>query len=97
MATAEKSITLAADDIYLFLLSAVRYALGRRTYIVGWACKQVRTIAPGLSADQRKIIAESIRRCEDYGDVYDKREWLGLLEWLENYDLPKIRKIKAKQ
>lgn len=79
----KKNIVLTTEDAYLFLLIAVRYSLGSRSYIVGWTCKQVRAIAPKLDVIQRKVIAENIRKCEDYGDKYDKREWLALLEWLE--------------
>lgn len=80
----KKTITLNTEDVYLFLVSAVRYALGRRSYIVGWVCEQTRAIAPRLKDYQKKVIIESIQRCEDYGDKYSKREWLKLLDWLKN-------------
>lgn len=90
-------VTLARQDVYMFLVSAVRYALGRRSYIVGWACEQVRAIAPKLEDFQRRVIIESIRGCEDYGDRHSEREWLRLLEWLKNCNTPKIRKKKARR
>jgi len=89
-----KTITITTEDVYLFLISAVRYALGSRSYIAGWACRQVRAIAPKLEACQREMIIESIRRCKDYGIKYDKKSWLELLDWLESYD---SKKNKAKR
>lgn len=31
-----------AEDISMILVSAERYALGRRTYIVGWTCEIIK-------------------------------------------------------
>lgn len=94
----KKKITIEKSDAFLFLVSAVRYALGRRSYIVGWACEQVRAIAPHLENFQRQVIVESICRCEDFGDKYNEKEWLKLLNWLLNYDdARKTRKKKAKR
>lgn len=90
----KKTITLDMQDIYLFLVSAVRYSLGRRSYIVGWVCEQVRAIAPRLKDFQRKVIIESIQRCEDYGDKYSKLEWLKLLDWLENHSYSRKKGAK---
>ena len=90
----KKTIALTAQDAYQFLLIAVRYNLGGRSYFVGWTRRQVRAIAPKLDAIQRKIITENIRGCKDYGNIHDKEERLWLLEWLENYDAPKTRKLR---
>lgn len=78
----DNNITLTPNDAYLFLVSAVRYALGRRTYIVGWTCEQVRKIAPKLTADQQSVLIRDIAKCDDYGHECDKEEWLSLLAWL---------------
>jgi len=77
-------ILLTSDDAYLFLVSAVRYALGRKTYIVGWTCEQVRKIAPKLSPSHIDVIIKDIMTCEDYGHDFDKQEWLSLLRWLQD-------------
>lgn len=91
----EPVIVLSQLDAYMFLVSAIRYALGlypdpedkknraRRTHIVGWARNQVRAIAPKLMPFQRAVLIRDIRDCEDYGGDYDRQDWLSLLEWLE--------------
>ena len=35
-----------AEDISMILVSAERYALGRRTYIVGWTCEIIKKNIP---------------------------------------------------
>lgn len=93
----KKKIALDKPDAFLFLVSAVRYALGRRSYIVGWICGQVRAIAPKLDGFQKKVIVESIQRCEDFGDKYSEIEWLKLLKWLQNYNRINPRAVILKK
>jgi hypothetical protein len=85
-----KGIFISLDDAYLFLASAVGYALGQRTYIVGWTCDQVSKIAPQLKPFQRANLIKSImghgHRGGNYGDEQDKKRWLTLAPWLGGLD-----------
>ena len=70
-------------DISAMILSAERYALGRRTYIVDWTCGFiVKNLHLILEKDKRVMIRD-IKECEYYGDDFDKAEWLELLNILE--------------
>lgn len=66
------------------LISAVRYALGRRTYIVGLTVNYVIKELPRLSDSCKKIMLDDITEQErfGYGDACDKRDWMRLLDAL---------------
>jgi len=85
----EEAVILNLKDAYFLLALAVRYALGRRTYIVADTCDQVRAIAPKLEHQQHAALIEEIERCKDYGDDCDKRDWLSVLTWLKS-ELPRF-------
>lgn len=78
-----KDVTLSVDNASMLLVSAVRYALGRRTYIVSWTCDMIRVIAPNLSLEQREVLIRDIRECKDYGDTCDMQDWKSVLRWLK--------------
>ena len=73
------------------LISAVRYALGRMSYIVGDTCKFVESLKDKLSRNCIAIIVrdieEEIVRCHNVGTTCgmecDEKEWLCLLEILK--------------
>jgi hypothetical protein len=73
------------EDRGTILVSAVRYALGRQTYIVSDTCRIVRESAYETTDRQREIIEHDIRtalaQCRA-GAPCDEREWVSLLEWL---------------
>lgn len=76
----------------LMLISAVRYALGRRSYIVGDTCDFVRSIRGKLSDNCRRIIIrdieEELERYHSFGTTCgmecDEQSWLRLLEVLKS-------------
>lgn len=71
-------------DYETILISAVRYALGRRTYVVGITTDYVARQLPKLSDSCIKIITDDIKNpLGGYGDPWDEREWMCLLEQLE--------------
>ncbi len=84
---ANEQIVLDQHDFYMLLLSTVRYALGRRTYIVGWICNKVSVFSPKLLPQQRKVLIKEIidygKRGGDYGMEFDKEEWMALLKLLK--------------
>lgn len=75
----------------LMLISAVRYALGRRSYIVGVTAEFVATIKPRLSQQCINIIIRDIEEeMERYHSVghtlgmeCDERTWVRLSEFLK--------------
>lgn len=76
-------------DYEHMLISALRYALGRRTYIVELTCKYIEKQIPMMSDQCKKIMIEDIEQQEQfgYGDECDKADWMHLLVKLkENTD-----------
>ena len=73
------------------LICAVRYALGRRTYIVEDVCRYVKNQKDTLSDQCKNIIINDIeddvemyhRVCRTCGDDIDEKEWCGLLRVLK--------------
>jgi hypothetical protein len=73
-------------------LAAVRYCLGRQSYIVGDCCEWLPTVWQALQPGMRKTIARDIEEAitkddeaRERGDKYlplgmdfDRREWLAL-------------------
>lgn len=73
------------DDISAMLVSAVRYALGRRTYIVDWTCEFITNNLHLLTDKNKQVMIKDIRYQEryGYGDECDKADWMKLLKTLE--------------
>lgn len=70
-------------DISTVLLSAERYALGRRTYIVSWTCRVIRDNKHLLLDTDRQVMINDIKKALEYGDEIDKEDWMCLLKRLE--------------
>lgn len=71
------------QDLSAMLVSAERYALGRRTYMVEWTCEFIRNNLHLLTEKDKQVIIKDIKNAKKYGDECDKKEWLDLLEKLE--------------
>lgn len=71
-----------AEDISMMLVSAERYALGRRTYIVGWTCEIIKKNMHLLSEKDKQVMIRDIEQAYSYGDECDKQMWMLLLEKL---------------
>jgi len=69
------------EQIYV---CAVRYALGRQTYITGVVSDYLQK--QELSTSCKCVIARDIEECKDYGDDCDKEDWIRLLNKLKNED-----------
>lgn len=74
------------SDMRGMLISSVRYALGRRTYIVSETCEWVKRYGPLLETPYRDIMIRDIEEQErwGYGDSCDLERWMDLLEWLRS-------------
>lgn len=76
-------------DYEHMLISALRYALGRRTYIVEITMEYIEAEIPKLSEQCTKIMIGDILQQEKYGygDECDRADWMHLLAKLkENID-----------
>jgi hypothetical protein len=73
------------SDYEQIVISAERYALGRMTYIVSvtvnYILEQIEN--DKLSDECLDVIAEDIRHTENLGMDCDKKEWLKLLDRIE--------------
>ncbi len=80
-----------AEDMPMILVSAERYALGRRTYIVQWTCEIIDENMHLLSEKDKKVMIRDIEQAYSYGDECDKQMWMLLLEKLrkENKNVDK--------
>lgn len=72
---------LADRDFGNMVISIVRYALGRQTYIVGDTCTFVKRLLPVLHPITLAIIERDIANAWGYGDEnIDKPYWMALLD-----------------
>lgn len=71
------------QDISMILVSAVRYALGRQTYIVSWTCELIKKNLHLITEKDKKVMIEDIEKCKEYGNFIDELCWLKLLEVLK--------------
>ncbi len=71
------------EDISMMLVSAERYALGRRTYIVGWTCKVIKNNIDLLTEKDIQVIIRDIEEAYSYGDECDEANWKVLLKILK--------------
>lgn len=74
-------------DLSMLLLSAERYALGRRTYIVKWTCETIERNIDKLLDRDKQVMIKDIENARDYGDICDKAQWLKLLDKLRVGDI----------
>ena len=63
------------SDYELVVSSAVRYALGRRTYIVSVICNYIKSHLDELSEPCKKSIKRDIQGAYSLGDTCDERDW----------------------
>ena len=72
------------EDLSAMLVCAVRYALGRRTYIVDWVCEFISNNTNLLIEKDKKVIIRDIEQQKEYGygDKCDEEDWLALLDYL---------------
>lgn len=74
------------DDLSMILVSAERYALGRRTYVVNWTCEFIENNLALLTEKDRQVMIRDLENPISYGDDCDKAEWLQLLAVLKGAD-----------
>lgn len=67
------------ENFQEILVSAVRYALGRMTYIVGLTVDYIMPMIRNLDLKYINIMIDDIDRQREYGMDMDKDEWMKLL------------------
>lgn len=78
------------DALGILTVCALRYAIGRRSYITGTVADIVRACWTGLNAGDRDVIARDLRCAievsrsapETLGMPQDARTWCDLLAWI---------------
>lgn len=73
-------------DLSMLLVSAQRYALGRRTYIVSWTCDVIKNNLNVLTGTDRRVMIRDIESAVNYGDGCDENDWKELLKVLKESD-----------
>ena len=78
---AVKKQTVEMNDVFnQMMISAVRYALGRQTYIVSDTTSYIAQLAPNLNDQTVACMERDIRTAYSYGDEnIDKPHWMRLL------------------
>ena len=71
------------DHFELMMISALRYAIGRETYMPEITIHYIKNLVPKFTARtlfvMRRDIEEEVQRYERMGhELYMKKEWLGL-------------------
>lgn len=72
-----------SEDMSMILVSAARYALRRRTYIVDWTCKVIKNNINLLTEKDIQVMIRDIEEVYSYGDKCDEAEWKALLKILK--------------
>jgi hypothetical protein len=63
------NLDISDDDLFMLLCSAVRYALGRRTYVVEWTTSLVRRLWPRLKKEQRNTLLRDVREAVERAEA----------------------------
>lgn len=67
------------DDLQSMLISAIRYAIGRRTYIVDWTVSYIIPLLPDFSNKNLIVVWEDLERAfrdpANLGDLCDIKDW----------------------
>ena len=73
------------SDYEQIVISAVRYALGRMTYIVEITVNYILEEIENDKLSDRclDVIRKDIKEAKDYGMEFDKKLWLKLLDRIE--------------
>ena len=70
-------------DYEHMLISALRYAIGRRTYIVEITVHYILSELPKLSDSCKQVMIHDIENAYSLGDDCDRQDWMRLLKELK--------------
>lgn len=75
---------VSTGDMGMLCNCAVRYALGRKTYVVYAICSIIKGHLSELEDNTIEVMIKDIENpYGDYGDECDKQDWMNLLEALK--------------
>ncbi len=70
---------IGVDDKYEKILwCAMRYALGRRTYLTMEVIDYIKKVLPALSLDTLMMMQQDIENQHGFGDELDEKRWMML-------------------
>lgn len=92
-------VRVREDQLALLVLGAVRYGMGRMTYIVGATCETVREVWPLIPAgtrgtllrDVHERLVEVAREGRLLGMQMDHDEWAALADWMLVHQTDPVR------
>ena len=70
-------------DFEHMMISALRYALGRKTYIVEITVNYILSVFPKLSDPCKHVMIDDIENAYSLGDECDRQDWMRLLKELK--------------
>lgn len=73
---------LSETELDTLVVCSVRYALGRRSYIVSDVCRIVSSCLPHISKNTISVVQRDIQDAlisQRHGDDVDRQSWKGLL------------------
>lgn len=79
MATKQPKIDLTDDDFGAVINCAIRYCLGRETYMPSLVTTYVKPLLPWLSDKTVACMERDVRECKHYGMDCDETTWLAFL------------------
>ena len=71
-------VEVEADDLRMLLRSSMRYAMGRRSYIVSWIIDTIILHLDIFTTEQRLNMVRDIEESVMFSDECDKGEWIAL-------------------
>lgn len=71
------------NELDILCVCAERYAMGRRTYVVGEVCGIIKSHIKDLEDNTLYVIQEDIERSTNFGMDIDKAEWDKLLKAIQ--------------
>jgi len=74
------AINLKNNDFGCILTAAVRYSLGRKTYMPSLVTDFIRPLLPYLDDNTILNLQKDISECKYYGDDCDIRTWMNFLD-----------------
>ena len=81
----KKHISPTDEDFGLILNCAVRYSIGRQTYMPTAVCDFITPLIPGLSNRTLWCLEKDIAEADSYGDEkIDKPVWMNFLASVRN-------------
>ena len=77
-------IEITNDELELLMLEAVKYVLGRKTYITGVIPSFIIANSNVITDEAKKKMIFELENAKDYGYECDKRSWMELLDCLKS-------------